>query len=284
MVKIVIFNSSNVVNDGTNSRYVYNFPQGGFSISDSDKIGLCNASIYYSNFSITQYYNNNLFKYYWYDANGITTAYDVLLPDSNMSIQDINSYFQYVMISNNHYLINETGQYVYYLEFIENSQRYAFQFNAYPLPTELPTGWTAPTGFTFPTQKRTPQIDILNYNNFYKLIGFSPNLYPPTSLSTSYSVLSDLTPQISPVNSYVLLLSVLNSPTSIPSTILYSLPITAQFGGLIEYKASEVLYVDTLKGNFTSLTLDILDQNLNRVYLKDNDILITIAIKSKDDY
>lgn len=60
MVKIVIFNSSNVVNDGTNSRYIYNFPQGGFAIDDTDKIGLCNASIYYSNFSITQYYNNNL--------------------------------------------------------------------------------------------------------------------------------------------------------------------------------------------------------------------------------
>jgi hypothetical protein len=59
---------------------------------------------------------------------------------------DINEYLQSVMIVQKHYLIDDNGDYVYYLEWKEKPVRYAVQLNCYATPSALPSGWSYPAG------------------------------------------------------------------------------------------------------------------------------------------
>jgi len=58
MVKTLILNSSNVVNNGDNNKYVYRFPNS-FQLNQGDKISLAQITIPYSNFNINKSLYNN---------------------------------------------------------------------------------------------------------------------------------------------------------------------------------------------------------------------------------
>eukprot|EP00952_Eustigmatos_sp_NYUAD-ZCMA_P003085 13407-Eustigmatos_ZCMA.PRE.1 len=68
------------------------------------------------------------------------------------------------MVSNGHYLTDSNGDYVYYIEFQENSVYYAVQLNCYYVPTALPSGYSNPASMTFPATNKTPQVVIPSTN------------------------------------------------------------------------------------------------------------------------
>jgi hypothetical protein len=80
------------------------------------------------------------------------------------------------MISKGYYLVNGSGQNVYYYTMQYNSYQYGNQLLAYTFPISLPSGYSLPSesGYTtstifggngFPTVSRTPFISIFG-NNF----------------------------------------------------------------------------------------------------------------------
>ena len=97
------------------------------------------------------------------------------------------------MISNGYYLINSTGQYVYYYTIQYNTYQYGNQVLAYAVPTSLPTGKTAPSNWAgYPTVSRTPYITVTS-NNFGTFLGFTAGNYPAAGTTSSFSANSSIT-------------------------------------------------------------------------------------------
>lgn len=284
-MKTLIINSDNAVQNSFNDTYTYTFPAGAVEFKN-DQVAVSSVSIYYSWFNVNQrVYNNNSFTYTWIDGN----TYNVVFPDGGYyTIAQLNAYFQSVMVANKHYLINSTtGDFVYYLEFVENSVFYGVQFNAYVVPSVLPAGFALPAGATWslPIVAQTPTITILNNNRFGLLIGFSGGTYPPTSpTTTTYSITSNITPQLSPVSSLVLSCTLLNNRFSNPSTLLFSFAPNTTFGGLITIQPPELSFVDIQDGQYTDFTIKFTDQFLQPIDIKDNNVVIMLTIRNKYEY
>ena len=132
MGKTIILTTAKLEENSNNTKLVYNFPSGGYSFKN-DMIALQSVYQYFSIFNITSDYGNNSFSYTWFDE----IEYSITIPDGYYEISDLNSYFQSIMIANTHYMTNSAGQFIYFLEFIVNTSRYAVQVNSYPLELEL---------------------------------------------------------------------------------------------------------------------------------------------------
>jgi hypothetical protein len=237
------------------------------------------VSIYYSWFNISATNNNNTFQFVWPTFAGSTT-YTVTITDGYYDIPGLNSYLQQFCITNGLYLVNATGDYVYYLEFVTNSNYYAIQLNCYPVPTALPVGWTNPGSITFPVVASTPQL-IVPATEFTTLIGFNAGTYPAAFQATNYSKLSDFTPQVTPIQSLILACTLLSNKYSNPNTVLYSFsPAGTTFGSIIQSQPAFPSWVDIADGSYSFFDIQFLDQNFNNVILKDTNIVVQLLIKS----
>ena len=282
----IIINNTFVSSD--NSTFTYKFPLGSQpTFEKGDKIALDSLSMYYSWPSITAANGNNTFQYVWpfntSPAGPITNT--VTIPDGFYTIADLNSYLQYVMISNTHYLVDASGNYVYYLNFSTNSVRYAVQLDVSPLPTSLGT-YTYPSGATWTLSGTAtyPQIIIPTTNSISKIIGFSAGTYPSTTTgTTTYSEISSFTPQVTPVSSVVVTCSLLNNRYSIPNNLLYSFAPNTTYGSQINIIPPSKTFVDMSGGKVSEFSITFLDQNFNKLKILDNNIVILITIASQDE-
>ena len=147
----LVINSSNLSNQNTNGTYTYNFIGGGFKIEDEMYVMLSSAQIPYSIFNITSAYNNNRFTFSFpTGATGTTyTNFNITIPDGFYTIEDFNAYIQQFCIANGLYLINASGENVYYIAFYVNQTEYAIQILLYTVPRSLPVGWTQPSNWWF---------------------------------------------------------------------------------------------------------------------------------------
>lgn len=296
-MKTLILNSNNVVGGSGNSKFIYDFPQGGYEFKD-DLIAIQEISMYFSAFNISTKYNNKSFSYIWVDG----TTNVVNIPDSFLQVSDINEYLQSVMIANKHYLLTAGGSYVYLLEMVINQARYAVQLNEYLISSAIATtnGWTLPAGATWliPNNSILPYFVFSSTNNFRNLIGYSAGQYPsgvisgapPTQTQTpaftsAQSQLSSVAPQITPYSSFSVLCSVVNNRAVIPSQLLYTFtPTNATFGALQVYSpTAELAWNKVEDGNYTQFTIEFRDQLGNAVEFQDPNTTITLYTKKRDD-
>ena len=286
----LVVNSSNVSNRNTNATYTYNFIGGNFTVDDDFEVMLSSAQIPYSIFNITTAYDNNRFDFSFpTGATGSSyTNFAVIIPDGFYTIPDLNSFMQQYAITNGLYLINATGQNVYYTPaFYVNQVSYAIQILLYAVPRSLPTGWTQPSnwiGYSTHTVDRTPYVSIFGGNKFGDYIGFTSGIYPPTlPRTTDYSVLSNKKPPIaSYVNSIIIHCSLVNNPVVSPSDILDAFQISnTTFGANINYNPSVEKFVKLTRGSYSSMILYLTDQNNNPINLIDPNILLTLLFRKK---
>lgn len=278
-MKTLIINSSNLVPSAFNNEYKYVFPQGSVAFKD-DAVAVASISMYFSFFNIagpssTAQYNNNKFSYRWIDG----LVYDVVLEDGYYEYTTINEFLQFTMIGNGHYVITDTGSFVYYLELLSNTTFYAVQLVCSPVPTSLPVGWTAGPGLVLPGVPTTPQFIIDASNNFKTVVGFLPGTYPPVPQNQTYTILSQETPQISPVQSIIMQANLLNNKYALPSSLLYSFaPSGVPFGSLINITPPSLLMNEIQTGSYNDFTIAFYDQNLNKLYIKDPNIVVLLMI------
>ena len=258
----LVLNSSNVVGSN-NSQFVYNFLGSTLHIKEGTRICISSLTIPYSFFNITQPYNNLTFQFNW-RVGVTTTTYTITLPQGFYLVSDINQFLQSYMIQNGMYLINGSGDYVYYLQMVYNTTYYATQILSFAVPTSLPATWVQPSNWLgYPSVANTPQL-ILSSNNFRKILGFSAGSYPPTPQTTDYSITSNVLPPIgSNINALIFSCNLVNNAVVVPSNILDSCPINATFGSNITYFPSFEKWVKINKGVYNNITFNILDQNLN---------------------
>jgi hypothetical protein len=249
--------------------------------------------MYFSWFNITAAYNNNKFSYTWIEG----TVVQLTIPDGYYSVDTLNAYIQSEMYSRSHYLLDSTGKVVYLISIAENASLYAIQLYLSRCPTATEVGNTSTSiykGYKGPdgtvtiftgVGTRRPKITISSTNKFCDIIGFSPATYETNGSTTNTtSFTSNYTPQISPVSSIVMTCSLCNQPMSRPNNVLYSFGTTnVQFGYGINVAPSQLMFVPINAGNSNEFYVEFRDQDFQPMNIKDNQLVIMLAIKTKSD-
>ena len=269
MPKQIIINSTNW--NASSRKFIYNF-NSNQSLKGS-QVGLSGISIYNSFFNISASNGNNTFSINWLGTN-----YNFIMSDGYYAISDINYYLQQQMILNNLYLINANGNYVYYIEIITNSVSYSGEMNFYLIPSTLPSEYTKPTGatWTVPTVSITPSITVTTL--FGKLIGFSNSTYP-VDRSIASQILSNITPSIHVVNSLILTCNLIsNIGISLPNNVFYSFGLIGSYGELISLNSAQIVYSDICGDQYSSIEIQVLDQNFNILTLLDTECIISLVL------
>jgi hypothetical protein len=273
----LVLNNNNVVSGSNNTRYKYKFNIP-LEIKDEAEMTIANITMPYSWFNITKINQNNAFTFYFPNASNIS----ITLPDGYYSVDDINAYIQQQCIANGCYLINESGENVYYFTILYNPTYYAVQIVAQLVPTSLPTNWTTPSGWSgFPAVTACPYIYIPPTSQFGKIIGYTNSAYYPYTNSANASILSTLVPQGSVVNSLVIRSNIIDNDSGFPTDVLDTMPITSSFGTNINYTPTTLKWVKCIAGTFQSFEIYFSDQNLNSMYILDNNVCISILLKNK---
>ena len=283
MVKLIAITNTSYVENSENT-YIYKLPAS-VKFTNKSKVGLVSFSVFNSTFNVTQSRGNNTVTFIWPSATPVTTTWTI--PNGYYSASDLNSYLQSQMFANNLYVTaNNNTNVIYFYEIVQNSVRYSIQLNSYYLPTSANAttlGYSLPSGATwaYPATNKTPQLTF--GTAFGSLIGMSAQTYPATVQSTNQSQISTITPIISPVNSYILTCNLINSKYSIPSNVFFSLPLNGSLGQLISYVAPSVVYSDIAPNTYSTIVIQMYDQNFNKLELKDNEIVLTLAIDDSQE-
>ena len=283
MTKLVVINSSNYVANSGNS-FVYTLPSS-VKFTNKSKVGVAGLSVYNSTFNITAARGNNSITFTFPSATPVTNTWTI--PDGYYSASDLNYWLQSKCYANNLYVTSNNGtNVVYFFEIVQNSVQYAIQLNSYYLPTSANAttlGYTLPSGatWTFPAANSTPQLQFSKA--FGSLLGFAAQTFPSTAATTNQSKISEVSPTISPVDSYILTCNLINSKYSIPSNFFFSLPLTASLGSLVTYNASSVIYNDIAPNIYTNIVIQFYDQLFNKLDLKDTEIVLTISIDDSQE-
>lgn len=274
----LIINNSNLVS-GNPNKNVFEYQFSTTKKLDKAKIALTSVSMFNSFFNISPDFDNNTFSYIW--PVGPTTV-NITIPEGHYSIPALNAYLQSIMIQNDHYLIDGSGNFIYYLEIVSNSTFYSIQFNSYPIPTALPSGWSAPGSWPgYPATASTPQI-VISANGFSTFTGINPGTYPPAVQATNYSKISDNTPRVNYTENILVRCNLVSNPISATSDILYSFSQSGvQYGALIQSNPSEYNYLNATAGYFDRIQLRFVDQQFRDVKLVDPNIIVQLSIIEK---
>lgn len=281
----LILNSTNITGN-TNSSFTYNFIGGGFEVKDDYEVCLSQVTLPYSFFNVSTFYGNNSLQIN-YPRPGTANQFDplpILLPNGNYSTTQITEYIQSAMIAQGMYLTNAQGQNIYFVQIVPNSVYYADQILCFPVPTAAeiaaqglitPANW-----YGSPSAAFCPQVNI-NNAAFGALIGYTPGAYPPGIVTTTYSTLSNTTPNASPVNALVVQMNICRNAVASPPNILASFPINATFGSNINFNPTIESFVDISPGKYNSFSLTIVDQNFQTVAFQDVNVLITLIVRKR---
>ena len=275
MPKTIVINSSNYV-IGSGNRFEYRLPQTSYFPAGSG-IGVSNIAIYNSIQNINEKRGNNLVTLNW-----LGTEYTFKIENGYYSVSDLNHYLQNQCILNGLYVTANSGaDNVYFIELVINSIRYSTSLNLYVIPTDAQAsslGYTKPSNATwsYPVSPQTPSFTF--GQQFGNLIGQTFGTYG-TNQSTNIQYLSTQTPVISPVDSLILTCNLINSKYSIPSNILFTVPISSALGSLIQVNISSIVLNDILPQNFSSISITIYDQLFNAVELQDTEMTLTLVIE-----
>lgn len=276
----IIFTRSNIVAGSNNTTLLYKFPN---TVSfPNHEVALSSLAMYYAwrNIDLALYGNNTL-TYTWENAANVQTTYTITIPDGLYEIADLNSYFQYVMIANGHYLVNASGQNVYFFNIVVNPNLYAIQLNTYQFPTALPLGWTNPAAIAFPAQTFKPQVSTPG--NFNAIIGFASTFVSARDLGTAYpntdSYTSITSPQVQPAPTLILNTSNINNIYSNPSTCIYAVTPTVAIGEQIVERPPEFSWNKLTSGTYSEIRIQLSTPTGQLVPILDPQMTIILAIR-----
>lgn len=307
-------------NVGTgNNTFIFNFSKN-ITTTGTSRMSVANFSVPYSWFNITAALGNNRMGYRWTDSvsnTGAQTYIDFMftIPDGFYDITSLNSYLQYQMIQNGHYLIDDNNEYVYFLEFVVNTNSYRDQINSYLLPNSLPSGWHAPPGCQIHFTGNNPYTSSPNaypwaspklilvdeakgITNLFVYFGFieSNQTQPPTfpyqqtfpstnAVSFSVSQLGDLAPAQSTVHSVCLTCNYIDNPLrstrehAVSSFVVTTQNINVKFGENIANSNFFTTWIPLLGGQtISSMTFRLTDQEGDPIILEDPDTNIELLL------
>jgi len=331
MVKVIVLNNTNLVapdnlsidptgngqltgnmttpisNPSFNSKYTYKFP---YPITCKNScIALQSVGMWFSHYNVcgandNSNYNNNKFYYRWVDG----VLYDIEYRSGNYTFESLQCYFQWVLISRGHYLINTDNSFIFLFELIRNPSYYTCDIIVYPIDNT--TAYTLPTTATWslPVSPTCPEIYIpiyqnmtntyftvgeiaemvalggTIYSNFGRLIGYNPGKYgsstdPNTQVFSSQNV--SVLDRLTGFNIYC---SISNNQHSNPPGLLQTISFAKNiYDAYTEYSVPEYVWVDIFDGSQSQLSISFTDQYGNPVRILDTNLIITLIIKDKNE-
>jgi len=275
----LILNNNNVVQvNGFYNQLKYTFINGSFKVNSDMKLQLVSAQIPYSFFNIASTLNNNKFIIQWPKGSSFIN-YNVTITDGYYSYTDLSNFISFYCKTNGLYLLDNNGLIQNFISIQTNTTYYSVQLNLLSVPSSLPANWSNPASLQFPTTPKTPKIEILN-NNFSEFLGFSPGVYPPTTQSTDYMTLSNITPKSSSTNSIIFRCNLINNNISIPGDILDSIGIfNTPFGNNINYASTlNDKKVSMRTGTYNEMTILLTNENNEPLQNRDPNLLINLLI------
>lgn len=280
-MKTCILTGKNLVDDGIyRNTYKYRFPNGSFVFKDHE-IAVGQVNIWNSFYTITAQKNNNKFQYIQPTAATSVTR-TVVIPDGTYSVSQLNEVLQFNLIINKDYMIDGSGNYVYFMEFLWNPTAGLIELICYPLPTVAGT-YTQPVGaLALPSSPLTPQLVVYPYttNLFGEVIGFAAGSFPSAAQSTIYNVLATAQDRLYPVTSLNLTCSMLYNTLALPCTLLYSFNLSStSFGDITSDTPVEFAFVPIKDGIYNDFDITFLDQDNNPVYVRDTDLNVVLVIR-----
>jgi len=270
----LVLNSSNNVGSNANT-FLYNFIGGNFKVDEGMEICLAQATIPYSFYNIT---TDQTVTIIWPTA-ATTQSFTWTIAAGFYTVSDLNLALQLFCVNNDLYLVNGSSN-VYYLSLYTNTALYKNQLVAELVPTSLPSGYTAPTSFpTYPTVTRTAQITLSSTSSqINSILGFATGTFP-TVTTANIDVLSTITPVGSAVNSLLMTCNLVSNQVAMPSNILSGIPIETTFGSNINFAPSYQQWVKITPGRYSSMTIQLTDQNNNPITALDSNVLIVLNIR-----
>ena len=270
----IIINTSHWVGGST---YVYNLGQ---SINLGEwACAMQSTSLSFSWPNVTAAQSNNQFSIIMPTSTTPVTL-NFTLKDGGYSIDDLNDFLDFSLVKAGYYIQNvSTGQQQVYAEFQVNPSTYQINFVSYPVPTTLPTGWTAGPNMTFPAVSVGPQL-VIAQPAFGVLIGFATGTFPAVAPSTITTTGSTLTPVVNPRTQVVLQLESVWNPLASNSKVLYSFSIAGTaFSKLAVSEPKELSFVKMQSGYHSNLTVTLCDVNLRPLEMLDKEVCIILILK-----
>jgi hypothetical protein len=283
----LVLTQSNVVASSNNSIYQYNFLGGNFQMKDNE-ICITQATIPYSFFNVNPTYGNTITLTFPFATPVGPTI--LTLTSGFYTVNDINLWFQNYCVANKYYMINSSGQFVYFLAFFTNTTYYQNQIVFTTLPTAAQAttlGWTVPVGatWTLPAAAANMTVAFAASGSIAPLLGFAAgSSYTGTGVvgGDASSVLSTQTPVGSFVNSVILRSNLINNNVGNPTDILDSMPIAnSTFGANINYSPSFAKWVSVADGTYSQFNISLFNELLQPIVAQDNRVLINLLIRKK---
>jgi hypothetical protein len=283
----LVLTQSNVVASSNNSIYQYNFIGGNFSFKDNE-ICITQATIPYSFFNINGSYGNTITLTFPFGT--IVGPTVLTIPSGFYTVSDINLFFQNYCVANKYYMINSSGQFVYFLAFFTNTTYYANQIVFTTLPTSAQAttlGWTIPVGatWTLPLSPANMTVAFASTGSIANLLGFAGGSSYSGTVGVggaSSSQLSTQTPVGSFVNSILLRSNLINNNVGSPTDILDSMPISnTTFGANINYSPSFAKWVTVADGTYSQFNISLFNELLQPIVAQDNRVLITLLVRKR---
>jgi hypothetical protein len=222
------------------------------------EIALLNSQFYYSNPNITSTYGNHTFSVD-YRQGGVDKTLDITLPDGFYTYSDIDAFIKQHFDSNGVWWLDGDNNRVYPLSIVENAVYYSATISFIVLGSSLPSGYANPNGLNF------DRSVVLRFGQaFGNVIGFTAPLLPATLTTVSTSFNSSFTPNITPVDSYIIGLNLVNDITfnSTYSNVVYILNSgNTAYGGLINERPPTLQFYPISDGSYSSIILTIRDQS-----------------------
>jgi hypothetical protein len=196
-------------------------------------------------------------------------------------VDDISGFIQYQMEINGHYLLDESGEKVFYVSLVVNNVYYTVTLKAVPIPSALPTGYTNPMGLTLTGD--TPQIVISPSTNFGTLIGFEAGTYPASPQTVETRINSTKTPEITSITTILVQCNWINSGrfTAFPSTIASFTP-NVSTGELISFSPQVITTYDIIPRDYNDIEIQLVDTHYRPLQIKDiSQIVFTILLEEE---
>ena len=216
----------------------------------------------------------------------IGTYNTITFPDGFYEASDINNYIQSYMISKNQYLYNSTMlQNQYFLNLYANTTYYANQLILQTIPQSFlqyttanaSSSYTSTSEFAYSPFGNTVQVVIVD--NFSNYIGLSAATYPSSPKNTDQSIISNITPLGSTVNSVNIRSNLVSNNACSPTDLLDVFYPNAYFGSNIVYQPPHEKWVSIVAGTYSSFYIYFTDQNNNDIVARDNNVMISLLIK-----
>jgi len=204
----------------------------------------------------------------------------VTIDDGFYTVSDLNNFIKRKMVNMKYYMIDSSGNFVYFLEIVTNPTYYANQIICYSVPTAAQIGalgYTVPAGYSHGPSAFCPIL--ISPEGLGKFLGFLPAQYPTGATVGNLDFLSNIIPLGSTVNSVAIRCNIINNKLSSPSDVLDSIPINSIFGSNINYLPNFERWISLSQGTYSSIEISLQDQNFNALPMTDSESIITLMIR-----